>query len=221
MRTLILTALFSSLALQVSFGGQFPDTIELEDGTVYEEVRLVSQTPSEIVIIHSGGGANLEITQLSLELQRDLGYSSEKAEAYEVKKAEAVTERRDKAEAAEQSRRDAKALEKYIKANTFMLRGTIWRITPEGILLDPVEPVNMSYFGIALSKAEEENTPFRYKRYRGSRPQREFGSLFLTGHPRQANLSDGESIDVNAYRKSTEKIGETTAKRYVFLQEFE
>ena len=213
--------LFIASALNPLLGdsAKLPETLTLDDGTVYEGVRLLSQTPAEIVFMHSGGAKNLEKAALPAKYQRALDYSEADAIAHQKSIAQNAEENRNQAEEQATARREAKAVEQYINAHTFMIRGKIQQIIPEGILIELQEPTGESYFGTPLSKAEK-GTPLRFQRYRRSRPLREFGWLFLTAHPEQARFSDGQLIDVDAYREGIQTVGTVTAKRYVFLERY-
>lgn len=199
---------------------KLPETLKLEDGTIYKNVRLISQTPSEIVIFHSGGAKNIKKVNLSLKHQRALNFSQEVATAYNKDVAETQRERREEAIEREKIREEELALKKHIKENTFMLRGKIQQIIPDGILLELQESSNQSYYGVKLSLSEEKS-PFRYRRYTKPRPRRGLGWLFLTQHPEQAKFSDGQLIDVDAYQDGIQAVGKITAKRFVYLRKFE
>ncbi|MGJ8640162.1 MAG: hypothetical protein ACSHYA_12300 [Opitutaceae bacterium] len=211
--------LVTSMTSLLASAAVLPETLELDDGTTYSEVRLMSQTPSEVVFMHSGGAKNLEKSKLPASLQKAFNFSAEAAEQYDSEQAALLQERRQKAQALADAREEAKALKAYIKKNTFMLRGRIQQITPEGILIEFQEPSKRyTYFDIPISVSEEDSR-IRYKSYRKARPRREFGWLFLTGHPRQEEFSSGQQIDVNAYLKGTHTLGDITAKNYIFLDD--
>ena len=205
--------------LLIGKSAELSETLTLADGTFYEGVRLLSQTPSEIVFVHAGGAQNLDKSKLPAKDQRALNYSEADALAHEAGVARDAEESRQKADAQADERKETKVVEQYIVTNTYMPRGKIQQIIPAGILIELQEPSGETYFGTPLSKAEA-GTPLRYQRYRRSRPLREFGWLFLAEHPAQAEFSDGQLIDVNAYRKGIQLVGTITAKRYIFLETY-
>lgn len=197
-----------------------PEKISMEDGTVYEEVRLVSQTPAEIVIIHSAGAQNLKIADLSSDLKELLGYSEALATAYELEQLEEAQSKIDRQREAEKKRKEAIALELRIKNETYMIRGKVERITPEGILIETWEPSRVSFQGVRVAAEEGEKLQMRFRKYATARPKRAFGSIFIAGHPQVDTLADGSFIDVNAYRNGTQAVDTITAKKYVFLENF-
>jgi hypothetical protein len=221
MRTVIWCILPVTIFLSISHGSttKLPKAFELDDGTVYEEVRLISQTPSEVVFMHTGGAINLEKSKLPAALQEALNFSAENAVEYIAQKAKSDEQRREKAAELEQIRESAQALKKHIKEHTYMIRGRVGQITPVGILIKFQEPSQQSYYGTPLSLAEQ-NDPLRYRRYSKARPRREFGWLFLTGHPRQEEFVNEQVLDVNAYSDGVKTLDQITAKKYVFLQDF-
>ncbi|CAA6691854.1 Unannotated [Lentimonas sp. CC19] len=214
--------LFCMISLSLCLGANggevgFPSSVKLKDGTSYEGVKLMSQTPAEVVLRHSNGVANIKISDLSDELQVLLNYSEEEAKALEAAQAEATALRLKQVEHDKQVREAAKILAEK-KMNMFMVRGYVHRVLEEGIVVQAGVATNSVYNRIRVSEGEVSKR--QYKAYRVPRPIREFGFVYIEGHPRFESLTDRDVIDVDVYRDGIFRSGGETMKRFVYLQEF-
>jgi hypothetical protein len=196
---------------------EFPASLSLEDGTVYEGVKLINRTPSEVVFKYSGGVKNLKIAELSEEVQELLNYSEVDALVVDEAQAEKTTLRLQQIAAAEKAQEDANILAEK-KKHVFMLRGYVYRVLDDGLLIQAGEPTDLTYYGIRVS--ESEVAAKKYKRYSVVRPQREFGLVYLKRHPRFEDLTDSDIIDVNVYRDGIFRYDGKTLKQFVFLKDF-
>jgi len=202
-----------------AYGGEsdFPTSLTLVDGTAYEGVKLISKTPAEVVFKHSKGVKNAKISDLSEELQIFLNYSETAAREVEAKQAE-KTALRLKAIADEAQVREAAKILAEKKTHVFMIRGYVHRVMDDGIVVQTGVPTDLIYNRIRVS--EEEVSKRKYKSYPVARPTRVFGFVYIEGHPRFAEFTDGATIDVNVYRDGIFRSGEETMKKFVYLQDF-
>ena len=200
-------------------GGEvdFPTSLTLRTGTSYEGVKLMSRTSAEVVLKHSMGVVNVKISDLSQELQELLNYSEAEARALEAKRAEEAALRLKNAENEKLEREAAKKLAEK-KAYRFMVRGYVHRVMAEGIVVQAGEATDSVYNRIRVS--EEEAAKRQYKAYRVPRPTREFGFVYIEGHPRLETLTDRDVIDVDVYRDGIFKFEDRTVKKFVYLKEF-
>ena len=209
-----------SLALCLGANGgevDFPTSLNLKDGTTYEGVKLMSRTPAEVVLKHSNGVANVKISDLSEELQQMLNYSEAEARELEAKQAEATALRLKQVEHVKQVREAAKILAEK-KANMYMIRGYVLRVMEDGIVVQAGVATDSVYNRIRAS--EEEVLKRQYKAYRVPRPIREFGFVYIEGHPRFESLTDRDVIDVDVYRDGIFRSEGETMKKFVYLQGF-
>jgi outer membrane murein-binding lipoprotein Lpp len=218
MKHLILSflLLFSLCLAANSAELEFPESLSLKNGIVYEGVKLISQTPSEVVFKYSGGVTNVKIAELSEEVQQRLNYSKVDALAFEAAQAEKTALRLKQTAEAIQAKENAKILAEK-KKHVFMIRGHVHRVLDGGILIQAGEPTDLVYYGIRVSESEVSKK--KYKSYHVARPQREFGLLYLAGHPRFEHLTDADVIDVDVYRDGIFRFNEETRKQFVFLKE--
>ncbi len=209
-----------SVALCVGANGgevNFPTSLTLRNGTSYEGVKLMSRTPAEVVLKHSMGVVNVKISDLSQELQELLNYSEAEARALEAKRAEEAALRLKNAENEKLEREAAKKLAEK-KAYRFMIRGYVHRVMEEGIVVQAGEATDSVYNGIRVS--EEEAAKRQYKAYRVPRPTREFGFVYIEGHPRFETFTDRGVIDVDVYRDGIFKFEGRTMKKFVYSKDF-
>ena len=197
---------------------KFPKTLKLEGGTTLKDIRLLSKTPSEIVVHHSSGVKNLKIAQLSPKVQELLEYSAADAAAYDKQALELNEKQRTDKAAREVARKEAKVLKEKIKEQTYMIRGKVSQVISGAILVEPRVPSTDYFYGTQLSRDEDRNLNLR--KYSKSRPEREFGWTLILNHPNRETLATGDIIDINAYRDGAETIGEITAKKFFFLEDY-
>ncbi len=202
-----------------AYGGEFdfPTSLTLKDGTVYEGVKLISRTPAEVVFKHSKGVTNAKISDLSEELKLLLNYSEVKARAVEAKQAEKTALRLKKVEDEKQVREAAKILAEK-KTHVSMVRGYVHRVLGEGIVVQAGVPTDLIYNRIRVS--EEEVSKRKYKSYQVARPTREFGFVYIEGHPRFEYFTDNGVIDVDVYRDGIFRSKGETMKKFVYLRDF-
>lgn len=218
MKKIILSiVLFFSFCLAAfSADREFPETLTLNNGTVYEGVKLISQTPSEVVFKYSSGVTNVKIADLSEAVQRQLNYSEADALAVEAAQAKKTALRlKQRAEAAK-VKEAAKILAEK-KKHVFMIRGHVHRVLDGGVLIQAGEPTDLVYHGIRISESEASKK--KYKSYQVARPEREFGLLYLAGHPRFEDLPDADVIDVDVYRDGIFRFNGETRKQFVYFKE--
>lgn len=218
-RLLALSVLFSiSISTALANDFSFPTKITLEDGTTLENTKLLSQTPSDVVLHYSGGVKNIKISKLSPQIQKLLGYSQEEAATYEKEALASIEKQRIEKAALETAKKEAKALKERIKNHSYMIRGKVSNVTPDGVLVEQLIPSTDHYLGIHLSRNEERNLKLR--KYSKRRPQREFGWTLVSSHPLRDTLATGDVIDIDAYRDGAQTIGQITAKKFVFLEDY-
>ena len=196
----------------------FPGSLTLQDGTVYEGVKLISQTPSEVVFKYSGGVKNVKIAELSDEVQQLLNYSVVEALAVDRAQAEKTALRLKQIDEVEQAREDARVLAEK-KKHVFMVRGYVHRVLDDGVLIKAGVPTDLIYYGIRVS--EGEVAAKKYKSYSVARRQREFGLIYLMGHPGFEGLTDTGIIDIDVYRDGIFRVKGETLKQFVFLNGYE
>ena len=206
-----------SLEDEAKARADFPESLALKNGTVYEDVKLISWTPSEVVFRYSGGVKNVKISELPEEVQQLLNYSESDAIATEVAQAEKTTLRLKKEEDVVKARGDAKILAEK-KKHVFMIRGYVHRVLDDGILIQAGVPTDLIYNGIKVS--ENEVSKRKYKSYPNARPQREFGLLYVAGHPRFEYFTDADVIDIDVYRDGIFRSEGETRKKFVFLKDY-
>ena len=217
MKQLILsTMLFFSLCLAAySAEREFPETLSLNNGTVDEGVKLISQTPSEVVFKYSGCVTNVKIAELSDEVQQLLNYSEADALAVETAQAEKTVLRLKQSAEVVKGREAAKILAEK-KKHVFMIRGHVHRVLDGGVLIQAGEPTDLVYYGIRVSEGEVSKK--KYKSYSVARPQREFVLLYVAGHPRFEDFTDSDVIDVDVYWDGIFRAKGETLKQFVFLR---
>lgn len=147
------------LALLLS-GFCYSEDIELADGRILRDVKIVSSDPINLYVVHSGGVENVELSICPLDLQATYGYSPAKAKAYLEKK------ERDRIEAAQLAARNLQAQKDLLAARSELMKspenqsdtfngnaqsyrrvrvvGKVISVTEEGVIIQTIRDVPFS-----------------------------------------------------------------------------
>lgn len=111
------------------------------DGKVYHDVRVKKVTPKALLILHSGGLAQVLLKDLSPELQKQFGYDPESEAEFEAERVEEIQAR---VEARAKADAEKKAYaEKQRRSNT-------WPITQPQLLAEVDLRPAFSQYGLGL-----------------------------------------------------------------------
>ena len=189
--------------------GAAPKGMEIvtTSGTKYENVTVTSVDPDGLSISHETGVAKVLFTALSAELQTKYGYDPQKAAQFSTAVQNAAMQRRAAADAAE-------ATKKQLEENPpVRIIGKVTQCGEAGLLVE-------FYFStdfLVAGGMRQFNDPKRPALAGGVGVRYEF---YLIGHPRQAQIVDGDSIDVDAVPAGTHSGGGGKVKQFKIIQAF-
>jgi hypothetical protein len=110
---------------------------------VYENYSIIRYTPTQATIRHSTGIATVAITNLPPDIQKQLGYDPQKAQAFQRAEDEAARQRaeiaRQKVEEARRKEAEVEAINQAKKTGLFFYgidrQGTVQQVLPSGYIV--------------------------------------------------------------------------------------
>ncbi len=185
------------------------DDFKLSDGKEYKGVTVTRVEPDGIMVMTDSGIEKLPFALLPKEVQQKYNYNPQTAANYTAQTASAQhnlfqkqqAAQQDAASTAEQGQQAENAAKEEAAKPRVRIIGNIERIDATGILV--------KYY------LDASNPMVRLPGGGPNRPKlMEFGEYFITGHPNQADLVDGNGIDVDAVSDGNihTDAGETFAK---------
>ena len=179
-----------------------PD-ITLNDGRTLKSAKVLSKTPSELVIMHSNGVENVKIDQLPDALRKQYDLDHKSAEAYQKEvdvKAKELSAQEKAKQATRQTDTDKRA---HIAANTREIRAEVYSHTSDGLIVYATE----------MTWPRSEG---------GWTMSRDYVEILLVEHPRENELGKDEKVHIKAYRDGNHTFKTNSNKhiqRYVYLSD--
>ena len=106
-------------------GEKIPEVKTLS-GKIYRNVQVTKATPTDVSIVHEGGAARIQMTDLPEDLKAKLGYDPAKAEAHAAQEKDAI------AKAAKNAASKAIVDRAYLQ----IVEGRVLQVVKGGILVD-------------------------------------------------------------------------------------
>lgn len=207
----ILAVLVASIApAQTRMAPRSFDRIELEGGRVIQNARVISQTPLDVMFMHSGGVDNIKFEDLPDPIRKALGYDPEKAlkavqdRLKDARERRAIEERNRanlQRKLALLNQKAAPEKETPADPNIRTLVGRVISVTNTGLIVECADPARRIVRSSSSSVGGGGRTyappvsKYRYKR--------EYGSFHITSHPDIRQIADGDRIEIEAHRTGT------------------
>ncbi len=200
--------------------GLLADDFTLVNGKQYKGVTVESIEPDGITVMADSGVEKLYFAWLPKEVQQKYNYNPQAAAAYSAQSVQAqqALSQQAQQEAAAQAQQAAQTQQAALAAKEeaakprVRLIGHVEQITDSGIL------VNYQLDGDWL--ANGGNVILARSSHNRPRIIEKFGEYFITAHPKQATLVDGDGIDVDAVRDGRYTDGVQTVEKFKVVQAY-